>query len=186
MPTPDLEAAIEFAAKAHRGQVRDGENPLPYVTHPIDVLTNLRYTGEVTDPAMLCAAALHDVVEESQVPFSEIEKQFGSRVCELVTELTRYEPTPDETAGMTKNEIWALRSQLLLDEIAKMSPDAQAVKLADRLSNLNEAVRSKQGKKLKRYNEQTAKILKIIPKKSNPGLWSAVFKLQKEVASYEG
>lgn len=176
-----LEAAIEFAMKAHQGQVRDGETPLPYITHPLDVLANLRYTGEVTDLDMLITAVLHDVVEESGVSFDEIEKQFGVRVRELVKELTRYEPTEKEREGLTKDQIWELRSNLLLEEIGKMSPDAQAVKLADRLSNLNEATRSKVGKKLDRYTKQTAKILKIIPKKSNPGLWEAVKRLHDQI-----
>jgi (p)ppGpp synthase/HD superfamily hydrolase len=181
MSSLDLDAVIEFAAKAHRGQVRDGENPLPYITHPLDVLANLRYIGEVTDPDMLAAAILHDVVEESGVPFEEIEKRFGTRVRELVQELTRREPTAEETAGMAKDEIWEMRSNMLLSEIGKMSLTAQAVKLADRYSNLNEARRSKSGKKLGRYNKQTVKILKIIPRKANPGLWDAVKKLQEEI-----
>lgn len=177
-----LDAAIEFAAKAHRGQIRDGEDPLPYITHPVEVVVNLRYLGAVTDPDILCAAALHDVVEETAVPLSEIEERFGERVRALVEELTRREPTPDEIQGMTKDSIWELRSGLLLGEIAKMSPDAQAIKLADRYSNLSEARRTKLGKKLVRYNDQTTKILKIVPKKVNPGLWSAIKGLQAEIS----
>jgi (p)ppGpp synthase/HD superfamily hydrolase len=178
-----VESAIEFAVKAHRGQYRDGDCPLPYITHPLDVLANLRYTGEITDTDMLCTAVLHDVVEESGVTFEEIEKQFSTRVRDLVEELTREEPGPAQTAGMDRDEIWELRSKMLLDEIEKMSPTAQAVKLADRLSNLYEATRSKSGKKLERYNKQTAKILKIIPRKTNPGLWDAVKKLHEQIGA---
>src|SRR5688500_10578224 len=103
MPSANVEAAIEFAVKAHRGQYRDGDEPLPYITHPLDVLANLRYTGEITDKDMLCTAVLHDVVEESGVGFGEIEEQFGERVRELVQELTRVEPGPAETAGMDRD-----------------------------------------------------------------------------------
>lgn len=181
MSTANVEAAIEFAVKAHKGQYRDGDEPLPYITHPLDVLANLRYTGEVTDSDMLCTAVLHDVVEESGVTFEEIEEKFGRRVRELVRELTREEPGPAQTAGMTRDEIWELRSNMLLEEIGKMSPTAQAIKLADRLSNLYEATRSKSGKKLERYNKQTAKILKIIPRKANPGLWEAVKRLHEQI-----
>ena len=181
MATIDLDAAIEFAAKAHRGQIRDGEAPLPYITHPIDVLANLRYLGGVTDLEMLCAAILHDVVEESDVSFEDLEQRFGKRVRELVQELTRREPTSLETEGMDRDAIWELRSQWLLEEISKMSPDAQAIKLADRYSNLNESRRVKLGRKLKRYNEQTAKILKIVPKSVNPGLWQAIQDLRATI-----
>ena len=180
MPTP-LDDAIEFAMEKHRGQYRDGDTPLPYITHPLDVLANLRYTGEITDSDMLVTSVLHDVVEESGVQPEEIEEKFGRRVRELVGELTRYEPSLAETAGMSADERWELRSKLLLDEIENMSPTAQTVKLADRLSNLNEARRVKNGKKLDRYNRQTAKILKIIPKSVNPGLWEAIKRLHEDI-----
>ncbi len=179
MMAPDLTHAIDFAVAAHRGQYRDGDHPLPYITHPLDVLANLRYTGAVTDSDMLCTAVLHDVVEECGVSFDELELKFGARVRELVQELTRYEPNESERAGLTKDEIWELRSELLLKEISEMSPTAQAIKLADRLSNLSESKRTKLGKKFERYNLQTAKVLKIIPRKVNPGLWDALKKLQE-------
>jgi (p)ppGpp synthase/HD superfamily hydrolase len=182
MAEPNLESAIEFAVQAHRGQFRDGDDPLPYITHPLDVLANLRYTGQVTDSAMLCAAVLHDVVEESGTKLEEIEARFGPKVMELVRELSRTEPTDAEKAGMTKDQIWEMRSAMLLEEISEMSPTAQTIKLADRLSNLYEATRVKNGKKLSRYNAQTEKILKIIPKEVNSGLWQAVADLQTRIA----
>jgi (p)ppGpp synthase/HD superfamily hydrolase len=166
-----LDDAIDFATAKHRGQYRDGDVPLPYITHPLDVLTNLRYTGEVADPDLLVTAVLHDVVEECGVDPEEIETKFGPRVRKLVDELTREEP---DTTGMDPDARWELRSKLLLKEIEEMSPDAQQVKLADRLSNLNEARRAKTGKKLQRYNRQTASILEIIPRTVNPGLWDAL------------
>lgn len=178
---PNLTECISFAANEHAGQFRDGENPLPYITHPIDVLTNLRYIGKVVEPELLCTAVLHDVIEECGVQPNVIEEMFGQRVRELVLELTRVEPSPESIAGMDKDSIWELRSQLLLDEIAGMSAEAQSVKLADRLSNLTEARRTKEKKKLTRYNRQTGKILKIIPREANPGLWDAVKRLHEEI-----
>ena len=75
---------------------------------------------------------------------------------------------------MTESEIWQLRSSLLLDEIRKMSPDSQKIKLADRLSNTRFALTSKISGKLERHLGQTEEILKIIPRKVNPGLWDAI------------
>lgn len=75
---------------------------------------------------------------------------------------------------MSKAEIWALRSDMLLAEIAQMSPDAQQIKLADRLSNLREGFRTKAGEKLARYIRQSRQILEIIPREVNPGLWDAI------------
>lgn len=174
----DLQKAIEFAAAAHRGQWREGDPPLPYITHPIDVLAKLRYVGEVKDPAMLCAAVLHDLVEETDVTLAQIAELFGEDVADLVRQLTRQEPTAEETAGMTKAEIWKLRSCMLLEEIrTQQDPRAQAVKLADRLANLEEAYRTKKGEKLDRYVAQSKEILKIVPPEVNPKLHAAVYSL---------
>jgi (p)ppGpp synthase/HD superfamily hydrolase len=174
MPLSPLHRALSFALKAHSGADREGESPLPYFTHPMEVLQNLRYVGGVTDPDLLCAAVLHDVVEESPVHLAEIRSQFGDRIADLVVELTRQEPSVAEIQGMDKAQIWNLRSQMLLAEIARMSPDAQQVKLADRLSNLREAKRTKRAEKLKRYISQTRRVLEIIPESVNPGLWQAI------------
>jgi len=169
-----LQAAIELAVRLHRDQERDGTNPLPYCTHPIEVLSHLRNVGEVTDEDLLCVAALHDVLEETDIDSAEIAKSFSERVATLVKELTRKEPTPEETKGLDKSAVWKLRAEMLLEEIRHMSPDAQQVKLADRLSNVREAKRTKSGPKLERYFWQTEEILKIVPKSVNPGLWKAI------------
>jgi len=55
-----------------------------------------------------------------------------------------------------------------------MSPDAQVVKLADRLSNVREARMAKSPAKFERYLGATQKLLEIIPRKRNPGLWDAI------------
>jgi guanosine-3',5'-bis(diphosphate) 3'-pyrophosphohydrolase len=172
-PDP-LDLAIEVAARAHRGQRRDGDHPLPYFTHPIEVLVNLRHVGGVSDPRALVAAVLHDTLEETDLTADEIEAQFGSQVRALVVELTRKEPSDDERAGLTKSEIWSLRSEMLLSEIQRMSPAAQTVKLADRLSNVREGKRTKRNGKLERYLAQTRRILEIVSRDVNPGLWDAI------------
>lgn len=169
-----LESSLTFAESAHRGQWRDGENPLPYFTHPIDVLCKCRYIGRVVDEDMLCAAVLHDILEETTQTEAEIQRLFGDSVANLVIELTRTEPSPRDIQGMTKLEIWELRSELLLAGIEKMSDQAKVIKLADRLSNLEEAQRTRSPKSLARYQVQSKRILRLIPKSVNPRLWSAV------------
>jgi len=174
MRLPSLHRAVSFALQAHSGIDREGSFPLPYVTHPIEVLNNLRYVGNVTDTELLCAAVLHDVLEESPIHLEEIQAQFGKRVGLLVQELTRREPTLEEVSGLGKSQIWNLRSEILLGEIASMSFEAQTIKLADRLSNLRQARRIKKGEKLKRYMGQTKKILELVPESVNSGLWTAI------------
>lgn len=147
---------------------------MPYLTHPVEVLTALRYEGEETDQDLLCAAVLHDVVEESGAKIEDLAKEVGERAANLVLELTRREPTAEEREGLDKDALWKLRANMLLDEIREMSPDAQKVKLADRLANVRDAKRTKSGPKWKRYAWQTEEILKIIPKERCPGLWKAI------------
>lgn len=179
---PLLQSAILFASKAHEGQNRDGDPPLPYITHPIDVVIRLRYVGKVSDEEVLCAGALHDVVEETDISFAKIEEHFGPNVTNLVRELTREELSKEQRATMSKDEIWAERTRRLIEEIAQMSSRAQTVKLADRLSNLTEAKLTRTGEFLDRYLGQTQLILQTIQRSVNPGLWDAVQALHSKDA----
>ena len=169
-----LQDAIHLACQAHLGDWREGEAPLPYVTHPVEVMMNLRFVGGVTDVDLLVAAVLHDTVECGQLKLDQIESKFGSRVRALVAEVTREEPTAEAVKGLTKDQIWELRAEMLLQEIKKMSPDAQRIKLADRLANVRDAKRTKSPRKLRRYLSQTEKILDAIPRKTNKPLWDAI------------
>lgn len=169
-----LDAAIRFAAERHEGQWRDGEFPLPYITHPVEVLLNLRNVGQVTDEDMLVAAVLHDLQEETPTTNEEICSIFGNKAAILVSELTRVEPLEIEIASLRKEQIFELRTQYLLQGIEEMSIEAKAIKLADRLSNLREAKRTRSEGRVERYKVQTKRILKFIPESVNPALWRAV------------
>ncbi|MDI9641285.1 HD domain-containing protein [Kamptonema cortianum] len=174
MNEPFLQRALQLALERHSGQWRDGQTPLPYVFHPIGVMHNLIHTGGIRDESILAAALLHDLVEETETSILEIQSEFGSRVAELVREVTRIEPTESERRGLTAEEIWELRTNRLLAEISAMSTDAQCIKLADRLDNLRESSATRSPKKHERYLRQTIRILAIIPEDVNKPLWHAV------------
>jgi (p)ppGpp synthase/HD superfamily hydrolase len=172
---PLLHEAIAYALRLHKGQDRDGGHALPYITHPVDVTIRLRYVGGVVDEELLCAAALHDVVEETGATLEDVRRRFGTRVAELVRQVTRSEPSEAEREGLTKDQLWELRNATLLAEIAGgMGPEAWQIKLADRLSNLSEAVMTRARDRLDRYLGQTGRILEIIPRDTNPRLWDAL------------
>ena len=121
--------AAAFAAERHCDQKRKfvlpGEDDR-YILHPAAVADIVR---SVTDnPEMLAAAWLHDVVEDCQVPFSEIERLFGSRVHALVEMLTDVAKPEDgnRKVRMEKNRLHTLRADA----------DGQTVKVADMIHNM--------------------------------------------------
>jgi len=123
----DVERAYYFSAHAHEGQCRvSGE---PYITHPLAVahlLASLRL-----DARTLCAALLHDVVEDTGTELTRIKQEFGVEVAELVdgvSKITRMEFQSQEEAQAEN-----FRKMLLA-----MAADIRVIliKLADRLHNL--------------------------------------------------
>jgi (p)ppGpp synthase/HD superfamily hydrolase len=168
---PLVHRALKRAVKAHRKQERDGDAPLPYVTHPIDVLNLLRYDAGITDEEILAASLLHDVVEETDLTLPEIADEFGRRVARLVGEVTREET---DRTGLSDEEVWQYRTQALVDEIDRMSDEAKLIKLADRASNLRSALLTRTGDALNRYIRQSQLILEHIDRNVCPILWDRV------------
>lgn len=84
--------ALHFAATRHTGDYRKGPMPdgtrIPYINHPIAVARQLAVVGGVTDADVLCAAVLHDTVEDTPTTNQELEARFGARVAALVAEVT--------------------------------------------------------------------------------------------------
>ena len=77
--------AILFAFHAHRDQERKAGGP--YVVHPLRVTLQALAMGESTETIM--AAALHDVVEDTDVSLDEITTRFGTEVSSIVASLTK-------------------------------------------------------------------------------------------------
>src|SRR5690349_7884659 len=57
--------ALAFAAHKHRDQRRKDAEASPYINHPIALATVLREEGDVTNPVVLCAAMIHDTIEDT-------------------------------------------------------------------------------------------------------------------------
>lgn len=119
-----VERALAFATKAHGSQKRKYSGD-PYIVHPIEVMEIVRTVKH--DEAMLAAALLHDVVEDTSVTLEEIKATFGEDVASLVGDLTDVSKPED---GNRKT-----RKSLDRDHSAQASARAQTVKLADLISN---------------------------------------------------
>lgn len=125
--TANLLKAIEFASRKHSMQRRKGEDASPYINHPIAVAHLLADTGRITDLVTLMAAVLHDTIEDTKTTGEELEEQFGRAVREVVEELT-----DDKTL---EKEV---RKQLQVDHAPGLSPRAKAIKLADKIANVQD------------------------------------------------
>ncbi len=120
-------SAYEVAAKAHQNQVRSSGEP--YISHPVAVAFILLEFGMDTDT--ICAALLHDVVEDTDMTLEELKKMFGQDVAMLVDGVTKLGKIP----LYTKEEQQAENVRKIL---LAMSQDIRVIiiKLADRLHNM--------------------------------------------------
>ena len=80
--------AARFAAEKHRNQRRKDSQKSPYINHPLEVAERIWNTGKYQDINAICAALLHDTVEDTDATFEEIEELFGSEVLAMVKEVT--------------------------------------------------------------------------------------------------
>ncbi len=123
----DVYRAYLFGAQSHEGQFRQtGE---PYIYHPISVA---RILAEMhMDSKSICAAILHDVIEDTPATKEEVAEKFGDDVAELVDGVSKL----TELKFKNKKEQQAINIQKVLMAMAR---DIRVIliKLADRLHNM--------------------------------------------------
>ena len=135
--------ALAFAAHKHRDQRRKDHEASPYINHPIALADVLVNEGGVSDVEVLCAALLHDTVEDTATTPEELVDAFGSRVARIVAEVT-------DDKALNKAD----RKRLQVENAAHLSPEAKLVKLADKICNLRDvAERPPEGWDLARRRE---------------------------------
>ena len=120
-------SAYKFAEQAHKGQKRSSGQD--YIIHPLAVAYILLQLGMDTDT--ICAALLHDVVEDTPATLSDLKKRFGQDVAMLVDGVTKLSKIP--TFSKAEQQAENVRKILLA-----MSQDIRVmiIKLADRLHNM--------------------------------------------------
>ncbi|GAA3291665.1 bifunctional (p)ppGpp synthetase/guanosine-3',5'-bis(diphosphate) 3'-pyrophosphohydrolase [Dactylosporangium vinaceum] len=138
-----LDAAVEFAVQRHGEQRRPAGEP--YAEHLLEALDVLVEAVGERDPDVLRAAVLHDVVEDTPTTLDEVRERFGPGVAELVGWVTK---EGDRAAYLQR-----LRG----------APDAAlAVKLADRLSNVQRLrTHPRPAKRAAYYRETVATIVPL-------------------------
>ncbi len=129
MDTSLLDRAIRFAVEAHSGVERRGKG-FPYIVHPMEAMSIA--ATMTADQEILAAAALHDVVEDTDVTLDDIRSQFGDRVALLVdTESDRFKDGMD----------WLSRKEESLRRLKEASRDEKIVAMGDKLSNMRAIAR---------------------------------------------
>jgi guanosine-3',5'-bis(diphosphate) 3'-pyrophosphohydrolase len=120
-----IERAYEVAAYHHRDQKRKSGDP--YITHPLAVATILAELG--TDDETLCAALLHDTVEDTAYSLEELRADFGPTVASLVDGVTKLDKVKFGDAA---------QAETVRKMVVAMSRDIRVlvIKLADRLHNM--------------------------------------------------
>lgn len=128
-----IEEAIQFAAEAHKGDTRKGKNT-PYIAHAMETMMLVAHmTG---DNEVIAAAALHDVVEDTNYSIEDIRERFGDKIACLVEHETenKREELPRETT-------WKLRKQEQLDRVQGAPAEVKMIMLGDKLSNMRATLR---------------------------------------------
>jgi guanosine-3',5'-bis(diphosphate) 3'-pyrophosphohydrolase len=123
--------AVAFAADKHRKQRRKDADASPYINHPIALANVLVHEGEVDDVAILCAAVLHDTIEDTQTTADELRGLFGAKVASVVLEVT-------DDKSLEKQ----VRKQRQVEHAPTISREAKLVKLADKICNLRDILDS--------------------------------------------
>ena len=118
---------LAFSAHKHRAQRRKDRHASAYINHPIALAHVLHNEGEISDSATLCAAILHDTVEDTQTTRAELARKFGAGIAAVVMEVT-------DNKRLRKHT----RKRLQIEHAPHLSRRAKLVKLADKICNLRD------------------------------------------------
>lgn len=116
--------ALATATEAHAGQIRNGSGGLPYIEHPRMVAATLADGGY--DEAIVAAAVLHDVVEDSDTTVEDLRAEFGDAIAALVDVLSDDESIPSYRERKDEHR----------RRVAAVDGDALAIYAADKLANM--------------------------------------------------
>lgn len=120
-----INKAIEFATKAHEGQLRKGTKR-PYIVHPIEVADIV--ATMTTDEEIISAAVLHDTIEDCEGVTREVlAREFSERVAYIVS-----------AESEDKSKTWVERKKATIDHLFIAPYEVKMVALADKLSNMRD------------------------------------------------
>ena len=138
-----INKARMFALEKHRNQKRP-DGITPFVDHLEDVVSRLKNLG-ISEPPILCAAWLHDIIEKTDTTFEEIDDLFGNTVSVLVLSLTKDLQLPKKDQEIQ-----------YVEQLKNSSSGAKLIKFCDIATNLKDISNSPISKNQK--NKQIRKL----------------------------
>ena len=128
-----IDKAIIFATNAHKGEKRKGKD-MPYIFHPLEAAIIVAHMSN------------DDTIEDTDVTYEEIKREFGDNIAELVQKETE-----------DKSKSWLQRKAHTLERLKEETMEVKIIAMGDKLSNMRAIARdyNKQGDKLwERFNEK--------------------------------
>ena len=119
--------AAYFAGEKHKDQRRSDKEETPYINHPLELASILVDEGHIEDVDVICAALLHDTIEDTDTTYEELNLIFGSVVTSIVREVTN-----DMSLSSPERRLKEAAS------IPHLTFQAKLVKLADKIANIRD------------------------------------------------
>ena len=163
----EVNDSYEFASKAHKGQTRRYTRE-PYITHPLAVAQMLFRSLNKLDTPLLCAAMLHDTLEDTNTTEDELKQCFGTDVTQLVIEVTEFSTLADGNRF--------IRKELDRRYLKRVSNRAKALKLADLIHNSRSIIEHAKNGFAEIYMTEKKLLIEDI-KEGNFGLYQIALKI---------
>ncbi|WP_405410466.1 HD domain-containing protein [Maribacter sp. Asnod1-A12] len=151
--------AMKFAGEKHSKQKVPGTNS-NYLLHisnvAMEVLIAYNFENKFDIDFAIQTAILHDTIEDTRTDFEEIKNKFGEKIAEAVDALTKDEKLPSKQEKMMDS----------LTRINNLQKEVGLVKLADRITNLQNPPSYWSVDKIKRYCEEAKLISRTLSDKN--------------------
>jgi (p)ppGpp synthase/HD superfamily hydrolase len=173
-----LQSVENFAKERHSSTIRKG-GMIPHYEHLAGVVTRLKNLG-ITDEEVLSSAWLHDIIDDTETSFDELDQRFGSKVAVMVLSISK-----DKSLPRTKQE------EQYVKQLKESTFDAKLIKLCDISASLRD-LKNAPVSKTKRIKEVKKKLFYLNVIKSDlikdkskvPGIVSLINGINEMVLGY--
>ena len=127
LDTSLVDKAIIYAVNNHKNTRRKGKD-IPYILHPLEAMGIVATITD--DQELIAAAALHDLIEDTNVTYDDIKAEFGKRIADIVLSES------NNSIANYDNLSWHEIREKTMEKLKVASIDSKIVALGDKLSNI--------------------------------------------------